>query len=687
MIPAKIDSNPISTKREKSMEYVVDWFEQHMQSLYTLGYFYLSNQHQLEELFYQSIIQVHKELPRFKHDTSFEMWVTSVFIQHCRTLSHIRANQAVVDKEPRPDLLTALDHLKEDEREGLLLTYVKGFSREEAAHILRVSVNQIKELLYSGIRSLRKQMGIGETFHGCTEYHKNYIDYLERTMERPKRVDFEVHIYHCEKCQEDLSTFQDARLSLLNHTDRLQDLHVPSGLMENVKERLLEEENIRRQRNQKRKKWGLVFASVFAALMSIGFFTGVYSNLYYTWTEEDEQLRAFLQQDLGERVTLEAESEGVTVKIKGVVADDVQTLVFYEIIDSNEDKQYFMNYNDGVFVGNENEIMNRDTYPKYYPPDLESDINNQEKNVYQGKISLLPLKTDEGTVELKITKLMQLIRDSSKSNEYWPYGNNQYKTGEWSFEIPVTKQPSTEFALKAETEIEGIPVRFEKLIVAPTTTTLQYSVSRTQIEKRIEFLTFRNLEVNNQIVKADMFGSMPTNSQPDMNWYSFQAQFDTHLGEKPKEVSVQFESAYLTYEDHKSIALDVTQEYPQTFEYAGSSISIDKVEVGVPTTIVISDHEIENRAYESLHINIVGEDESLPNSMNMETEGVIVDKNGVIYDMNNTPFNYEEIEQPRHFITVQTLRLENSNMVPKRLDIFGYNTTKYLNDIVTMELE
>ncbi len=669
------------------MEYVVDWFEQHKQSLYTLGYFYLSNQHQLEELFYQSIIQVHKELPRFKHDTSFEMWVTSLFIQHCRTFSHNRANQAVVDKEPRPDLLTALDYLKEDEREGLLLTYVKGFSQEEAAHILRVSVNQIKELLYSGIRSLRKQMGIGETFHGCTEYHKNYIDYLERTMERPKRVDFEVHIYHCEKCQEDLSTFQDARLSLLNHTDRLEDVQLPSGLMENVKERLLEEENIRRQRNQKRKKWGLVLASVFAALMSIGFFTGVYSNLYYTWTEEDEQLRAFLQQNLGERVNLEAESEGVTVKIKGVVADDVQTLVFYEIIDSNEDNQYFMNYNDGVFVGNENEIMYRDTYPKYYPPDLESDINNQEKNVYQGKISLLPLKTDEGTVELKITKLMQLIRDSSKSNEYWPYGNNQYKTGEWSFEIPVTKQPSTEFALKAETEIEGIPVRFEKLIVAPTTTTLQYSISRTQIEKRIEFLTFRNLEVNNQIVKADMFGSMPTNSQPDMNWYSFQAQFDTHLGEKPKEVSVQFESAYLTYEDHKTIALDETQEYPQTFEYAGSTISIDKVEVGVPTTIVISDHEIENRAYESLHINIVGEDESLPNSMNMETEGVIVDKNGVIYDMNNTPFNYEEIEQPRHFITVQTLRLENSNMVPKRLDIFGYNTTKYLNDIVTMELE
>ncbi|MGI8386407.1 DUF4179 domain-containing protein [Robertmurraya sp. P23] len=687
MIPTKIDSTSITMIREKGFESVINWFEQHKQSFYTLGRFYLNHQHQIEELFYRSILNVHKELPRFKHDTSFDLWVTSLFIQNCRELSQDNGKQAGEESDSRPGLLKALDQLKDDEKEAMILRYVKGLSQEEVAKILQVSVDQIKGRLFSGIVSLREQTESGESFNGCTEYHKNYIDYLERTMERPKRVDFEVHIYHCEKCQEDLATFQEVRLSLLNHTDRLEDVHVPSGFMENVKERLVEKENHRRQKNKKRKKVGIVFASVFNVLMGIGFLTGLFPNLYYTWTEDDEQLRSFLQQDLGQRVNLEAESDGVIVKIKGVVADDIQTLVFYEIEDTNENNQYFMNYDDGVIVENMYKIMNHDTYPKYFPPDLESEVNKREKNVYQGKISLLPLQTDNETIHLKINKILKIDRDASVENQFWGYGNNQYQTGEWNFEIPVTKQPSTEYTLSGQTHIEGIPVRFEKLIVAPTATSLQYSINREQTEKRVEFLNFNNLEVNDKIVNVDMFGGVPMNTQQDMNWYTFQAQFDTLIGEKPKEVSVQFTSAYLTYEDDKSIPLDVTQEYPQTFEYAGSTISIDKVEVGVPTTVVISNHEVENRAYESLQINIVGEDESVPSSMGMESEGVIVDKNGVIYDPNSTPFSYEKIEQPRHFETVQIIRLDDNRVIPKRLDIYGYNTTKYLNDIVKISLE
>jgi RNA polymerase sigma factor (sigma-70 family) len=683
MIPAKIDSTSINIS-EKNIESVFNWFDQNKQSFYTLGRFYLTNQHQIEELFYRSIINVHKELSRFKNETSFELWVTSIFIHNCRVLSRDKGIQASEESEPSHGLLQALDQLKEDEKEAMVLRYVKGLSQEEVAYILQVSVNQLKKNLFSGIRSLRKQMGNDESYNGCTEYHKDYIDYLERTMDRPNRIDFEVHIYHCEECQEDLSTFQDVRLSIVNDTDRMEDFHIPSRFMENIHERLLEEKNRKRQKNQKRRRVGLAIVSVFALLMGIGFFTGAFANVYYTWTEEDEQLRAYLQEDLGQRVNLVAESEGVKVKIKAVVADDVQTLVFYEIEDTNEDNQYFMNYDDGVIVENVYKIMKNESYPRYYPPNLESDVNKTEKNVYQGKISLLPLREEEGTINLKINKLLKIDRDSSVASQLWGYGDIQSKTGEWNFQIPVTKQPSVEYALSGQTNIEGIPVRFDKLIIAPTTTTLQYGVNTTDPKKQLEFLQFNDLEVNNKIVKSDLYGG--SHIQQDMNWFISQAQFDTLLGEKPKQVSVQLGSAYLTIQDNKTIELNASQEYPQTFEYAGSTISIDKVDVGIPTTIVISDHNVENRAYEGLHINVVGEDESFPMSMGMETEGVLVDKNGVKYDM-NTPIEYEKIEQPRHFTTVQTIRLDDSNMIPKKLDISGYNTTKYLNDIVKLSLE
>ena len=680
----------ITTISEKGVESIVDWFNQRKQSFYTLGWFYLRNQQQMEELFFRSIIKVQRELPRFKNETSFETWVTSIFIHNCRELSEDRSIQVSEESEQHKDLFNALDQLKEYEKEAVVLTYIKGISKEEAAHLLQVSVEKMKELLFSGIQSLRKELGYGSPFNGCKEYHKDYIDYLERTLDRSKRIDLEIHIYHCQDCQEDLATFQEVMLTMLNLTETMEDFYVPSDFMENVKARLAEKERQRQQKNKKRKRIGLVFASVFALLIGIEVLTGAFTNLYYTYTEEDQKLRAFLQQGLGERLNLEAESAGVKVKIKSVIADDVQTLVFYEIEDTEKDNQYMMNYQNGVSVENKHEIMSNITY-EIYPPYLKSDAKNEKKNVYRGEISLPPLVIENGTIKLKITMLQKLIRDSSDQNALKADMEMEYEFGKWNFEIPVSKKPSIEYTLDKETEVEGIPVRFDKLTIAPTATILQYAFNNEHPEKRINFLSFDNLEVNNKKVKADMYGSSFLDLQQDINWTSLQTQFDPLFGEKPKEVNVQFKSVYLTVEDTFIIELDGIREYPQTFEYAGSTISIDKVEVGQSSNVVISNHEIKNRAYESLRFEIVGEDEHETSSMEMNSEGVLIDKNGIEYNMNENPVVYYEIEQPRYFFTVQSMALQDNTagekVIPKSLKIYGYYTTKYMDDVVKISLK
>lgn len=688
MIP-KIDAISINPIREKSVESIIDWFDQHKQSFYTLGWSYLRNRQQMEELFYQSILKVHKKIPRYKSELSIETWVTSIFIHTCREIYVGRNLQVSEESETQQKLFNALDQLKENEKDAMFLTYVKGISKEEAAKLLQVSDEKMKELLFSGIQSFRNDMGDGATYNGCKVYHKVYIDYLERTLDRPRKIDLEKHLYHCEECQEDLAAFQEVVVTLVNITDRMEELHVPSGFMENIRDRLAEKEKHRQQKNKKRIRKGLVFAGVFVLLMSIEVFTRVFSNLYYTWTEEDQELRSFLQQDLGESLHLEAESNGVKIKIKSAIADDVQTLVFYEIEDTEDNNQYVMDNFEGVFVENQHEIMNGEGYLGYYPPDLESDLNNKEKNVYQGKISLLPLTKENGTIKLKITKLQKLIPDSSAPNGIRAYENMEYETGEWNFEIPITKQPSVDYELDEEIKVEGIPVRFDKLTIAPTATVLHYSINNER-EKRIDNLNVDNLEVNNKKMKADMYGRSFVETHQVGNWFTFQRHFDPLYGEVPKEVNIQLESINLTFEDHKTIELDGSRGFPQTFEYAGSTISIDKVEVGQRTKVVISNHQIENRAYESFQYHVEAEDEYETSIMEMNSEGVIIDKNGVKYDMNE-PVAYEEIEQPRYFITVETMELQSNTagekVIPKRLEIYGYNATKYLDDVIKISLE
>ncbi|MGN7400806.1 hypothetical protein ACTHO0_13215 [Cytobacillus praedii] len=57
MIPVKIGSNRITEVSQMSLESIIDWFDHHKVSFYTLGWSYFRNQEQIEELFYRVILK------------------------------------------------------------------------------------------------------------------------------------------------------------------------------------------------------------------------------------------------------------------------------------------------------------------------------------------------------------------------------------------------------------------------------------------------------------------------------------------------------------------------------------------------------------------------------------------------------------------------------------------------------
>ncbi|CAM3883334.1 DUF4179 domain-containing protein [Mesobacillus thioparans] len=674
MILEKVE--PISTAsiQEKGIESVVDWFDRYKDYFYTLGWFYVQNQQQMEELFYRCIVKVHKEWPRYKGGVSFRIWVTTIFIETARELSLDGGLQ--VHEDTRQDLFEAIDSLNSDEKEALVLTYAVGFTLEEAARILGISADKIKGLLFSGIKSVRNKL-YGTDLHGCVEYHRHYIDYLEKSMDRPVKIEFEMHLYNCPECQADLGSFQEVAMARLNQVEEV-DLIVPSQLMENVKKRLAEKKEHRKKKTKKRTKWALIFSGAFVFLLALGFMTGALPKAYYAWTEDDEQLRSFLQEGLGERLSLEAESEGVLLKIKGVVADDFQTLVFYEIHSLEEDKQYFMGFDDGVSVENESDIMKTQSYPLYSFPDAEAEMNKNAKNVFYGKVSLRPLEEDDGLIKLRITRIQELTNDPGYRFAFMP---GEYKTGNWSFEFPAKKQPSQEYTIHQQKEIEGVPVRMDKLVIAPTTTILQYAINTEKMEKRIDGVNFRTLEVNKKEMKADLYGSQFMDAQHENEWMAYQTYFDPLFGEKPKEVKAQLESVYLSVVKPETIDLGGNQKFPHTIEYAGSSITIDKVEDGPMTNVVISDKDLENREYESLQFDFQDGSAAYPSISYVDTKGVLIDKNGVEYDPHSGPVDYERLEKPRYFVTEHKLGIEGLEKKDMKLKISGYNALKYVEEV------
>lgn len=200
------------------------------------------------------------------------MRVLSIFIPICRELSIDKSLKASEES-----IFDAIQQLKEQEREVLVLTYIIGISREETAQLLQVSPERIKELLFSGFQLLRVRLGNGEHYQGCNEYQKLYLDYLERKLERPKKIDFEMHIYHCHNCQDDLASLQEV---ILSSSETIETFSVPAGFMENVKERISQREHFIKQKKKKRKRIGLISASVFALIMCTGFLPGFFQKSF-----------------------------------------------------------------------------------------------------------------------------------------------------------------------------------------------------------------------------------------------------------------------------------------------------------------------------------------------------------------------------------------------------------------------
>ncbi|MCR8847897.1 DUF4179 domain-containing protein [Rossellomorea sp. SC111] len=677
---AKLETGtvPVSRTFERELESIIARFQEEKHSFYALSRVYMHHQ-EVEDLFYGSIIRLQDEARKRKKAHS----AARIFLEECQKVSE----QQPLSSDDDP--FHAFQQLGSADKEAVALVYMKGCDQDEAARILDIPIDEVKSRLFRGIRELREMMGNGPEVEGCHEYQKHYLDYLGRTMDRPEKVDFEIHIYHCTDCQEDLASFQEVTLALAKLAE---ETHLPPDVMEKVRNRLAQREAQRQKRRKKRKSILLSFAGVFVLLIVAGFVTGGFASLYYSYTEEDEQLRSMLQHDLGERLNLEAESDGVKVTIRSVVADDVQTLVFYEVEDLKGENRYMMNPYEGVIIENEYDVMKMDQQSTFYsPPRDQENLHNDKENVYRGTISLLPVSVDKGTIKLQIARLMQLPDDPATSE--FGGGEMRFAEGGWSFDIPFEKKPSRVHKLDKKLEVAGIPVRLDQMTIAPTATVLEYSFQEREKSGRIDMMTFETIESKDKKWKADQFGGMMYGASSDNEgWNSFKTAFDTLYFDDPKNVTIRFGSAHLFVKDQKVIELDVNKELPHTTEYLGNTITIDDIKIGSPTQVTLTHDLPKDREYENVNYIYYRTSEEKEDYYSIGVsggDGILMDKDGKKYEPGS--YEYEKLDQPRYFETEQTIDFyndgSNDDVMPTELVIDGYTTTQYLDDRVKVKLD
>ncbi|MFT4414028.1 DUF4179 domain-containing protein [Fredinandcohnia humi] len=470
-----METEPILLKsiEERELGAVIDWFYHRKNTFYKLAWTYLENPQFIEEVFYKTILKVFDDFHHVKKNQDFESAVTYLFISECRDLSikyqekRFQASEEENVVQTKPKIVNGLRKLEDTYKVFLTLTLICELTHEQVANILHVTTQSVKAQIFKGIQTLNE--GMVDNNEGCEGYQNKYIDYLGRTLDRAKKIELEIHLHTCQRCQDALSTLQNVIHSLTRVFDALE---IPSVIMDNVKDKLYETESERKRVKRKRATYGGIIAGFFTLLIITGFVTNSYSYLYYSWLElrklEDEHLLQYLKNGLGEPLNLEKVSNGVKVTIKSAIADEYQTLIYYEVEDITGPNQYKINPHGGFKIENEKEVLQY--FPSYTLAPTQSNLYKKEKHIYIGTISLLPIKEERATINLSLSTLQKIISDSinSEASSLETSDQTEIIEGDWTFEIPVTRQPSIEHELEMKTEIEGIPIVFQKLIIAPT---------------------------------------------------------------------------------------------------------------------------------------------------------------------------------------------------------------------------
>lgn len=516
----------------------------------------------------------------------------------------------------------------------------------------------------------------------CRACQEQLVEYLEGTLDEAARQDMERHIADCESCTQELTVFKQILANLASDNEAIQ---VPGDFMNNVRQAVADTQTTKPRRYKRRATFGLVAALFLTLFVGTAVATNSFAN-FMDWlkdfsNKQDEQMQDFVHQGLAENLNLVAESNGVKVTITNVVADDLQTLIYYEIEDLQQDTKYRIDYTDGLQIVNQAELWDETDRPVTN----SLMVYSESDYVYKGRLGTMPMSANEGTIQLELSKLAQVMDAPVTSVETPP---STFIEGDWRFDIPIQKHPAIVYELQVETEIDGNPVIFDKVTIAPTRTVLSYRYRNNNSDKKMDYLTIASLESKGKHVYPELLGMGGSGGASSDGWHSSEVTFDSLYFDKPTEILVHVGSAGFTIEETAQFAIDIAQELPQTVNYLGNRISIEQIEVGERTKMKMTEELASNRAYEMLRYSIYDKDDR--GSSASSVDGYYIDKNGERHAVMDSFYRLHELQQPRLFSTEHQIELyrddQQGDFIPTILEIEGYTITSFYDDVIDLQL-
>ncbi|MCZ0703787.1 hypothetical protein J2T56_002002 [Natronobacillus azotifigens] len=374
---------------------------------------------------------------------------------------------------------------------------------------------------------------------------------------------------------------------------------------------------------------------------------------------------------IGRNLNISSVYNDVKITITDMIADDLQTIINYEIEDLSKETYYHLEFSGSINGYVDSEITAHRFNGGLYNNAHGNDLNRDDNYIYTGTLYAEPLRSEEGIFELEILEVYETL-DSS------------IMEGKWEFEIPFIRQESIVKKLDKQIEVAGIPLTFTEIVIAPTTTVIKYNYSSPSLGD-VQRLNFPSISSGDQVYKITRDVNMFLLSSRGYDYEMFfESMYDQDI---PKQLDLELESFSVFVFDQTIFEINPELE-TQSFEYLGTTITIDQLKVGNRASLTVREEFDPNRAYERLQFEVNFEG-PVTHELRGDTTLKIVDKHGEILDEEDAYYFFDQTEQIRYFSVDTDVIVENVNsevITPKSLEIGGYNTTIIVDEIIELNL-
>ena len=138
------------------------------EAYYRLAFSYVKNEYDAKDILQESILKAYSNISKLKEIDALDKWMKRIIIN--TALDFIRKNSKVAltvdnegiseisDKEGDNELIYIIDDLEPELKTIIILKYYRGYTIEEVADILEISISMVKNRMHKALKLLRIEL-------------------------------------------------------------------------------------------------------------------------------------------------------------------------------------------------------------------------------------------------------------------------------------------------------------------------------------------------------------------------------------------------------------------------------------------------------------------------------------------------------------------------------------------------